>query len=262
MCNPGGVSEYPACLYACAAVNWFENKVNQFTAARTPYETRAAQSRPRCAQLEPMDRLSRLLLITSFVIPTFGKGQDMFFKTFDKIRAGVSNSIEFEYSGKYDSINFQFQDRKCSYEGKIVNVSPARLGKDTLFAQVFKSGKLVYQTHYILECEPIKVFGAFNSNLDRKISVPYLNASKAVIVYAQVTYNHWEGIEIKSYRITFLRSGSVLYTSYEVDWRYSDSTVHAVRDLKKGDLIVISEILPKSSDAGLMRSVPTVYEIE
>jgi hypothetical protein len=38
--------------------------------------------------------------------------------------------------------------------------------------------------------------------------------------------------------------------------------VHAVRDLKKGDLIVISEILPKSSDAGLMRSVPTVYEIE
>jgi hypothetical protein len=51
LCNPGVVSEYPACLYACAAVNWFENKVNQFTAARTPCETRAAQSRPRCAWL-------------------------------------------------------------------------------------------------------------------------------------------------------------------------------------------------------------------
>ena len=27
-----------ACFYAGAAVNWFENKVNQFTAARTLYE--------------------------------------------------------------------------------------------------------------------------------------------------------------------------------------------------------------------------------
>jgi hypothetical protein len=49
LCNPGVVSEYPTCFYAGAAVNWFENKVNQFTAARTPCETRAAQSRPRCA---------------------------------------------------------------------------------------------------------------------------------------------------------------------------------------------------------------------
>jgi hypothetical protein len=38
-------------FYAGAAVNWFENKVNQFTAARTPYQTRAAQSRPRWPQL-------------------------------------------------------------------------------------------------------------------------------------------------------------------------------------------------------------------
>jgi hypothetical protein len=38
MCNPGVVSEMLTCFYACAAVNWFENKVNQFTAARTPYE--------------------------------------------------------------------------------------------------------------------------------------------------------------------------------------------------------------------------------
>jgi hypothetical protein len=47
--NPGVVFETLACIYACAAVNWFENKVNQFTAARTPFETRAAQSRPRYA---------------------------------------------------------------------------------------------------------------------------------------------------------------------------------------------------------------------
>jgi hypothetical protein len=38
VCNPGVVSETLACFYASAAVNWFENKVNQFTAARTPYE--------------------------------------------------------------------------------------------------------------------------------------------------------------------------------------------------------------------------------
>jgi hypothetical protein len=49
MCNPGVVSETLACFYAGAAVNWFENKVNLFTAARTPYETRAAQSRRRYA---------------------------------------------------------------------------------------------------------------------------------------------------------------------------------------------------------------------
>jgi hypothetical protein len=49
VCNPGVVSETLACFYASAAVNWFENKVNQFTAARTPCETRAAQSPPRCA---------------------------------------------------------------------------------------------------------------------------------------------------------------------------------------------------------------------
>jgi hypothetical protein len=49
MCNPGVVSETLACFYAGAAVNWIENKVNQFTAARIPYETRAAQSRRRYA---------------------------------------------------------------------------------------------------------------------------------------------------------------------------------------------------------------------
>jgi hypothetical protein len=38
MCNPGVVSLTLTCFYASAAVNWFENKVNQFTAARTPYE--------------------------------------------------------------------------------------------------------------------------------------------------------------------------------------------------------------------------------
>jgi hypothetical protein len=38
VCNPGVVSETLTCFYASAAVNWFENKVNQFTAARTPYE--------------------------------------------------------------------------------------------------------------------------------------------------------------------------------------------------------------------------------
>ena len=51
VCNPGVVCKTLACIYAGAAVNWFENKVNQFTAARIPYETRAAQSRPRCPQL-------------------------------------------------------------------------------------------------------------------------------------------------------------------------------------------------------------------
>ncbi|MFN5647685.1 MAG: hypothetical protein ACK458_09245 [Sphingobacteriales bacterium] len=38
VCNPGVVSETLTCIYASAVVNWFENKVNQFTAARTPYE--------------------------------------------------------------------------------------------------------------------------------------------------------------------------------------------------------------------------------
>jgi hypothetical protein len=47
VCNPGVVCKTLACFYASAAVNWFENKVNQFTAARTPYQTRAAQSRNR-----------------------------------------------------------------------------------------------------------------------------------------------------------------------------------------------------------------------
>jgi hypothetical protein len=47
LCNPGVVSDILTCIYASAAVNWFENKVNQFTAARTPYQTRAAQSRRR-----------------------------------------------------------------------------------------------------------------------------------------------------------------------------------------------------------------------
>jgi hypothetical protein len=50
LCNPGGASESQACFYAGAAVNWFYNKVSQFTAARTPYQTRAAQSRPRWPQ--------------------------------------------------------------------------------------------------------------------------------------------------------------------------------------------------------------------
>jgi hypothetical protein len=49
MCNPGVVSKTLTYFYAGAAVNWFYNKVNQFTAARIPYETRAAQSRPRYA---------------------------------------------------------------------------------------------------------------------------------------------------------------------------------------------------------------------
>jgi hypothetical protein len=51
VCNPGVVWKTLACYYASAAVNWFENKVNQFTAARTPCQTRAAQSRGRCALL-------------------------------------------------------------------------------------------------------------------------------------------------------------------------------------------------------------------
>jgi hypothetical protein len=47
----GVASKTQTCFYAGAAVNCFENKVNQFTAARTPYQTRAAQSRPRCMRL-------------------------------------------------------------------------------------------------------------------------------------------------------------------------------------------------------------------
>jgi hypothetical protein len=38
VCNPGVVSKTLTCFYASAAVNSFENKVNQFTAARSPYE--------------------------------------------------------------------------------------------------------------------------------------------------------------------------------------------------------------------------------
>ena len=38
VCNPGVVCKTLTCFYASAAVNWFYNKVNQFTAARTPYE--------------------------------------------------------------------------------------------------------------------------------------------------------------------------------------------------------------------------------
>lgn len=186
----------------------------------------------------------------------------MSFKTFDRIRAGVRNAIAFDYSGKYDSVKFLFQDQIYSSEDKVVNVTPSRLGKDTLFAQVFRKGKLVYQSYYAIECEPVGVFGVFNSAPDRKITVAYLNALKAVIIFARITYNHWEPIEIKSYRITFLRAGSVIYTSYESDWRFSDGTVSAVRDLKKGDLIVLSEILPKSPDSGLMRPIPSVYQVE
>jgi hypothetical protein len=54
LCNPGVVSLTLTCFYASAAVNWFENKVNQFTAARTPFEARAAQSRPRYAAIDQM----------------------------------------------------------------------------------------------------------------------------------------------------------------------------------------------------------------
>jgi hypothetical protein len=52
------------CFYASAAVNWFENKVNQFTAARTPCETRAAQSRPRCLQAHIEFQTSFLFMLT------------------------------------------------------------------------------------------------------------------------------------------------------------------------------------------------------
>jgi hypothetical protein len=31
LCNPGVASWTLTCFYACAAVNWFRNKVNQFT---------------------------------------------------------------------------------------------------------------------------------------------------------------------------------------------------------------------------------------
>ncbi len=51
-CNPGVVSETLTYFYSCAAVNCFENKVNQFTAARTPVETRAVQSRPSYVQFD------------------------------------------------------------------------------------------------------------------------------------------------------------------------------------------------------------------
>ncbi len=55
-----------ACFYAGAAVNCFENKVNQFTAARTSYETRAAQSRPRYAPT--MRALCFLILFTLITV--------------------------------------------------------------------------------------------------------------------------------------------------------------------------------------------------
>jgi hypothetical protein len=51
MRNPGVASKMLTCFYAGAAVNWFCNKANQFTAARTPNQTRAAQSRKRWALL-------------------------------------------------------------------------------------------------------------------------------------------------------------------------------------------------------------------
>jgi len=54
MRNPGVVCETLTCFYASAAVNWFYSKVNQFTAARTPCETRAAQSRQRWAQYDTL----------------------------------------------------------------------------------------------------------------------------------------------------------------------------------------------------------------
>jgi hypothetical protein len=50
-CNPGVVSETLTCFYASAAVNWLKKKVNQFTAARTLCDVRAAQSRSRYLQL-------------------------------------------------------------------------------------------------------------------------------------------------------------------------------------------------------------------
>jgi hypothetical protein len=51
------------CFYASAAVNWFENKVNQFTAARTPCETRAAQSRPRYAPYTQYTKIIYIFII-------------------------------------------------------------------------------------------------------------------------------------------------------------------------------------------------------
>jgi hypothetical protein len=63
MRNPGVVSRMLTCFYAGAAVNWFEKKVNQFTAARTPCETRAAQSRPRYAPYTQYTKIIYIFII-------------------------------------------------------------------------------------------------------------------------------------------------------------------------------------------------------
>ncbi len=121
MCNPGVVSRTLACFYASAAVNCFEKKVNQFTAARTPFETRAAQNHPRCV---PFNRCCKILktmkLLICFLFLFFSFS--CFFQekeTLDKSLDKKSDTVSF-----VAIINIKYATKDGIYlNGYVVNIS-------------------------------------------------------------------------------------------------------------------------------------------
>jgi len=72
LCNPGVASWTLTCFYASAAVNWLKKKVNQFAAAQSLNETRAAQSRDvgRYFKAPSKMKFFLLLIITFFLKET------------------------------------------------------------------------------------------------------------------------------------------------------------------------------------------------
>jgi hypothetical protein len=118
VCNPGVVSLTLTCFYASAAVNWFENKVNQFTAARTPYEPGLHKAAHVVRHFKSTMRIhiiiGTLVLLTSCNLAERERTQrtinDTVISQIDTTLSLTDNSAKLSYSDTFDSLSRAYVD--------------------------------------------------------------------------------------------------------------------------------------------------------
>lgn len=206
-----------------------------------------------------------ILLISILFPPLLAISQELKVRNPNRdMRAGFESAVEFSLNKKFDSVDLRVSQGKVYRDGKIIYLTPATSGKDSLFAKFFYRRKFVHSDTLIFDIIKPEVFPSFSADLlkDRKFSLADLKAKGGIIFYIRVNDYHWESAGVESYRFSIIRKDSCIFSKIEYSYRFSDELKSSFDLLKPGDMILISDATINPLYARYANILPGVFEIE
>ena len=209
-----------------------------------------------------MTRLILLIILSSCC--KAATGQKITLKNFNReCFFGVPNPFQFLIDKKYDSVDFRVHHgtiEKYEKRGYFL-LHPDSVGADSIFSTVFYKHRIILKDTFPIQSVRTAVFPTVLGKIRGSINLISFKQSQGIIFKIAINGEHWENCTIGPYKFTVIRNGVVLFSMEEPENRFSARLISAIAQIKAGDLVLISDGIPKDQLAALGKFIPAVFEI-